>query len=253
MFCFWSILLTEILPRILSRVLGWAKAHHLDRVEFEVHSMTLWAFVRTWEKDTFRRVTVAVSDRFLSDATHEMSVLGSVVAAVCSSASLVAVSCESHVLADTYGEYLGSGYNHMLVDYPIFDLRLLKRCLQKVSSSIFRSLDPFWMTEFIVTRSVIFRQKNKQQIPSKNLRKDCCRFLEDLLSIILSTVAAHSLVAQGLSCFCPEIIIRGDDQSTFHVFVQLLDGLFELGWVGGSEIEPAKAEFHWFVPSSIYT
>ena len=56
------------------------------------------------------------------------------------------------MVADTYKEYLGSGYSHKLVEYPTFDLRLLKRCLQKVSSSIFGSLDPFSMTEFIVTR-----------------------------------------------------------------------------------------------------
>ena len=108
--------------------------------------------MRTWGKGTFRRVAVNVTDRFAVDATHELSVLGSVVSAVGGSASLVAVSGGSHVLADTYGEYLGNGYTHNLVEYPIFDLSLLKQCMQKVSSSVFGSLDPFSMTEFIVTR-----------------------------------------------------------------------------------------------------
>ena len=114
--------------------------------------MTLWAFIRTWEKDVFRRVAVAVTDRFAIDATHQLSVFGSPVAAVGGSASLFAVSGGSHVLADTYGEYLGSGYSHKLVEYPVFVLRLLKRCLQKVISSVFGSLDPVLMTETIVTR-----------------------------------------------------------------------------------------------------
>ena len=109
-------------------------------------------FIRTWQKGTFRRVDVDVVDRFTVDATHEVTVLGSVVAAVGSSASLVAIFGGSHVLADTYKKYLGSGYSHKLVEYPIFDLRLLKRCLQKVSSSVFGSLDPFYMTELILTR-----------------------------------------------------------------------------------------------------
>ena len=78
--------------------------------------------------------------------------LGSVVAALGGSASLVAVSGGSHVLGDTYGEYLGSGHSYKLVEYPVFDLRLLKPCLQKVSSSVFGSLDPLSMMEFIVTR-----------------------------------------------------------------------------------------------------
>ena len=141
-----------MLPRVLSRVVGWAKAHRFYGLEFEERGETMWAFIRTWKKGTFRRVAVDVVDRFTVDATHEVAMLGSVVAAVGSSASLVAFSGGSHVVADTYREYLGSGYSHKLVEYPIFDQRLLKRCLQKVSSSVFGSLDPFSMTEFIVTR-----------------------------------------------------------------------------------------------------
>ena len=81
----------------------------------------------------------------------------------------------------------------------------------------------------------------------KEFRRDCRRFLEDLVSTILSTVAARSPIGQGLSCFCPEIVIGGDDYSAFHLFGKLLDGLLELGWFRGSEVEPAKAEFHSFV------
>ena len=58
----------------------------------------------------------------------------------------------SHVLSDTNSDYLGSGYDRKLFEYPIFDLRLLKRCLQKVSSAFFGYLDQFSMTDFIVKR-----------------------------------------------------------------------------------------------------
>ena len=115
-----------MLPRILSRVVGWAKAHHFYSLEFKERGVALWAFMRTLGKDFFRRVAVAVTDRFSSEATHELSVLGSVVAAVGGSASLVAVSGESLVLADTYDKYLGSAYSRKHVDYPVIDLRLLK-------------------------------------------------------------------------------------------------------------------------------
>ena len=141
-----------MLRQILSSVVGWAKAHHLYSLEFGERGVSLWAVICTWEKDTFCRVAVAVTVGFLSDATHDLSVPGSVVAAVGGSASLVVISGGSHLLADTYGEYLGSGYSCKLVDYPVFDLRLLKRCLQKVSPSVFGSLDPFPMTKYIVTR-----------------------------------------------------------------------------------------------------
>ena len=141
-----------MLPGVLSRVFGWAKALHFYGLEFEERGESLWAFMRTWEKGTFRRVAVDVVDRFTVDATHDVAVLASVVSAVPSLASLVAISGGSHVLSDTYKEYLGSGYSHKLVECPIFDLRLLKRCLQKVSSSVFGSLDPFSITDIIVTR-----------------------------------------------------------------------------------------------------
>ena len=65
--------------------------------------------MRTWEKGIFRRVAVTVTDRFAVDATHELSVLRPVVPAMGGSESLVAVSCGSHALTGTYGEYLGNG------------------------------------------------------------------------------------------------------------------------------------------------
>ena len=97
------------------------------------------------------------------------------------------------------------------------------------------------------TRLLASLEKINSSFLRKEFRRDCRRFLEDLVSTILSTVAARSPTGQGLSCFCPEIVIGGDDYSAFHVFGQLLDGLLELGWVRGSEVEPAKVEFHSFV------
>ena len=97
------------------------------------------------------------------------------------------------------------------------------------------------------TRLLSSLEKINTNFLRKEFRRDCRRLLEDLMSTILSTVAARSPIGQGLSCFCPEIVIGGDDYSTFHLFGQLLYGLLELGWVRGSEVGPAKAEFHSFV------
>ena len=97
------------------------------------------------------------------------------------------------------------------------------------------------------TRLLATLEKINSSLLRKDFFRDCRRFLEDLLSTILSRVAARSPIGQGLSCFCPEIVIGGDDYSAFHLFGQLLDGLLELGWVRGSEVEPAKAQFHAFV------
>ena len=108
-------------------------------------------------------------------------------------------------------------------------------------SRIIRALEPS-------NRSILSSlEKIKSNFPRKDFHKDCRRFLEDLVSTILSTVAACSPVGQGVSSFCPEIILGGDDFSAFRFFGQLLDGLLELGWVRRSEIEHAKPEFYSFV------
>ena len=81
----------------------------------------------------------------------------------------------------------------------------------------------------------------------KEFRTSARRFLDEFCCTILSTVAARSKVGQGVSCFCPKIIIGGDDHSAFFLFGQLLDGLVECGWEKGSHIEACKAEFQSFV------
>ena len=97
------------------------------------------------------------------------------------------------------------------------------------------------------TRLLSSLEKINSSFLRKEFRRDCRRILKDLVSTILSTVASRSPIGQGLSCFCPEIVIAGDDYSAFHLFGQLSDGLLDLGWIRGSEMEPAKAEFHSFV------
>ena len=90
-------------------------------------------------------------------------------------------------------------------------------------------------------------EKMTSQYLKKEFRSSDRRFLEDFTSTVLSTVAARSKLGQGVSCFCPEIIIGGDDHSAFFLFGQLLDGLVECGWEKGSTVEACKAEFQSFV------
>ena len=62
------------------------------------------------------------------------------------------------------------------------------------------------------------------------------RFLDEFTTSVLSTVAAGSKIGQGLSCFCPAIIIGGDNHAPLHLLGLLLDGLLDRGWIKGSEI-----------------
>ena len=90
-------------------------------------------------------------------------------------------------------------------------------------------------------------EKMTSQYLKKQFRSSARRFLEDFTSTVLSTVAARSKPGQGVSSFCPEIIIEGDDHSAFFLFGQLLDGLVECGWEKGLTVEACKAEFQSFV------
>ena len=139
-------------PRILDRVVEWVKTHKQFGLEFEDRGSRTWVFVRTWRRDNFYRVAVGVIDRYHGDSSSELVILGQVLCAVGSGASLVSVFGGSHTLVECYKEYLGSGCVPGVLDYPTFDVRLLKRCLQKTASTVFGTLDPFSMTEFTVTR-----------------------------------------------------------------------------------------------------
>ena len=85
------------------------------------------------------------------------------------------------------------------------------------------------------------------QYLQKEFRRDARRFLEDFLNCVLSTVAARSVIGQGLSCFCPAIVVGGDDVAPLQLFNKLLDGLLEKGWIRGSEVEACRAEYQSFV------
>ena len=84
-------------------------------------------------------------------------------------------------------------------------------------------------------------------ILQEEFRRDARRFLEDFVNCVLSTVAARYVIGQGLSCFCPAIVIGGDDDAPLQLFNKLLDGLLEKGWTRGSEVEACWAEYQSFV------
>ena len=100
---------------------------------------------------------------------------------------------------------------------------------------------------FVGTRINAALEKMSSSYLRKEFRSNARRFLEEFCSAILSTVAVRSKLGQGVSCFCPEILLGGDDLSGFFLHGQLLDGLVECGWEKGSNVEACKAEFQSFV------
>ena len=111
-----------------------------------------WVFLRCWDNSQFRRVCVAVLDRFSGNVSEEVVALGRIIDAIGLYVHVVSVQGGPHALVEAYVNFLGSGYQQKLIEYPLFDLRLFKRCLQKTASSVFGTLDPYSMAEFIVNR-----------------------------------------------------------------------------------------------------
>ena len=121
-------------------------------MEFEEEGDKVRVFFRTWDVDTFRRVSVATVDRHSSDPHQEITALGPMVDAWGPDVSVASISSGSTVLVEAFCEYLGSACRQKLIDCRVFDLRLLRRCLQRTSSIVFGSLDGLALTEFIVNR-----------------------------------------------------------------------------------------------------
>ena len=76
----------------------------------------------------------------------------------------------------------------------------------------------------------------------KEFKRDCRKFLEVFVNRVLSTVAARSVIGQGLSCFCPPSLVGGDDQASMQLFDMSLDGLLEKSRVRGAKMEAFKSE-----------
>ena len=128
------------------------KAHWHCSIEFEERGSEISVLVRTGERSTFRSVCVAVLSRFSANTTLEATFLAKILNSAVSDTSVLSLHGGPHVLAEAFASYLGSGYRAKLVEYPTFDLRLLNRCRQRTAASVFGSLEPFSMTEFVVNR-----------------------------------------------------------------------------------------------------
>ena len=139
-------------PPILKKAFIWAQMHGYCGVDFVEEGEHTWVFLRCWDSSQFRRVCVAVLDRFSGNVSEEEVAPGRIIDAIEPDVRVVSVQGGPHALVEAYVNFLGSGCQQKLNEYPLFGLRLFKRCLQKTASSVFGTLNPYSMTEFIVNR-----------------------------------------------------------------------------------------------------
>ena len=89
-------------PRILARVCGWVKGHGKCSLEFEERSSKIRVLVWTWERSTFRRVCVAVLNRFSANTTLEATILAKILDAAGLDISVVSLHGGPSVLAEAF-------------------------------------------------------------------------------------------------------------------------------------------------------
>ena len=140
---------------------------------------------------------------------------------------------------------------------PMVESPILSRLLQKIKQSSVLPLVEKWeeyMTpnhskfaaieeDWFLAGTWVLSALEKVGSPylKKEFRRDCRKFLEDFVNCVLSTVAARSAIGQGLSCFCPPVLIGGDDHAHLQLFDLLPDGLLGKGWVRGGDMEACKS------------
>ena len=82
---------------------------------------------------------------------------------------------------------------------------------------------------------------------AREFRDNCRLFLDSLVEHLLSLVYATSSVSRGLYCFCPELLLEGDDLSVLDLFSRLLRVFQDSGYLTAEESIGAREEFATFV------
>ena len=187
-------------PQILRKGFTLAKSHSFCGIEFVEQGEHIWVFLRCWDNSHFCQVCVSILDRFCGNVSGEVVVLGRVIDAIGPDVRVVSVQGGPPALVEACINFLGSGYQQKLIEYPLFDLRLFKRCLQRTASSVFGTLNPYSMTEFIVNRLkgaescdwMASRPALKKAIISSNLA------MPELVDVVANIVGVWPLIASYL-------------------------------------------------------
>ena len=138
----------------------------------------------------------------------------------CVALSLIRVSVSvvnNFIHPQTASDY---GY-HAFGELARFIYCLLQKIKQGISSPLVEQLEKYVLAKHskfppiadgeLLSRTRVLAALNKirNSCLKKEFQRDARRFLEEFTTSVLSAVAARSKVGQGLSCFCPAIIIGG--------------------------------------------
>ena len=78
-------------------------------------------------------------------------------------------------------------------------------------------------------------------------RNRCREFVDRLVDVILGQQVVSSDFLQGLYCFCPELLLEGDDHHVFQLFSRLVRVLERCGYLSGCDAQSSREEFATYV------
>ena len=81
----------------------------------------------------------------------------------------------------------------------------------------------------------------------RDFQDRCREFIDRFVELILAQQAASSGFSSSLYCFCPELLLEGDDKHVFDMFNRLARHLERCGVISDIECESAVEEFRTFV------
>ena len=78
-------------------------------------------------------------------------------------------------------------------------------------------------------------------------RNRCREFVDRLVDVIVGQQVVSSDFLQGLYCFCPELLLEGDDRHVFQLISRLVRVLERSGCLSSSDAQSSREEFATFV------
>ena len=81
----------------------------------------------------------------------------------------------------------------------------------------------------------------------KEFRNRCREFMDRLVDVLLENNLVSSDFLQGAYCFCPELLLEGDDRYVFQMFSKLVQVLERSGALSCEEAKSGTEEFMTFV------
>ena len=101
--------------------------------------------------------------------------------------------------------------------------------------------------DFLVNHSFGEEMRRSSTQELCEFRRRCQEFMDRLVEVILSLHLVSAEFYQGIYCFCPELLLEGDDRYIFGLYAKLLRVLKKSGWLTTDVAKASLEEFTSYV------